>query len=88
MKHSTGDDLSMISNLMGQLRHMGMAERGDGHFYHKGRGVIHFHSDSGKIYADIGTERLEVFDGRMEINTSLTVNKVSRYIHDIEGERD
>ncbi len=59
MRHARPEDLKVISDLLNEVRKInGIRERSCGHFYFKGRGILHFHEDNGKIYADIEEERL------------------------------
>ncbi len=63
MRHARPEQLKGVSDLLNSVRKIdGIRERNYGHFYFKGRGILHFHEDSGKIYADIEEERLLLGD--------------------------
>lgn len=63
MKHAKLEDLVTIGNILEQIRSIeGLTEKTPGHFYFRGRNVLHFHTDSGEIYADICDERLRITD--------------------------
>jgi len=65
MKHSSKEDLAMIADLIERVRNTGIVkEKTEFHFYYKNRGVLHFHTDSGKLYADVLDERICLGDIR------------------------
>ncbi len=50
-----------FENILSRIRGIHeLKERTPLHFYCKGRGIIHFHFDSGNIYADVGTSRIMI----------------------------
>jgi hypothetical protein len=60
MKHAKAGDLLPVSGLLDRVRQIGgIRERTPGHFYFHGINVLHFHTDNGSIYCDIGSERLK-----------------------------
>jgi hypothetical protein len=61
MRHAGLEDLKPIESLLMEIRKVKeLKERTPGHFYYKGKNIIHFHVDNGDIYADIGDLRLKV----------------------------
>ncbi len=59
MKHAIMTDLAGISPLIEKVREInGLKERTPFHFYHSGVGVLHFHTDSGELYADVVDTRI------------------------------
>ncbi|MGP6294442.1 hypothetical protein [Caldiplasma sukawensis] len=61
MKHSKPQDLIEINELLNNIRMLvGIKEKAYGHFYFKGKGVLHFHTDFDKLYADFLDERIEL----------------------------
>lgn len=85
MKHATPDDLKSVDQLLDRVRKIqGIVEKQPGHFYHKGKNVLHFHEDHGSLFADIGDERLKV----SESSYSEIVQKVEIYISQIKLARD
>ncbi|MGP6207204.1 hypothetical protein ACNF42_04120 [Cuniculiplasma sp. SKW3] len=61
MKHSTKEDLLNLRDLLEELRKIEkIKEKSYGHFYYRGKGLLHFHTDSGKLYADFLNERIEL----------------------------
>ncbi len=50
-----------FENILSRIRGIHeLKERTPLHFYCKGRGIIHFHVDSGNIYVDVGTSRIMI----------------------------
>ncbi len=81
MKHVQPKDLESISNLLQVISHIkGIKVRQPGHFYYRGRNVLHFHEHMGVIYADIGKMRIKVEDSTKE----KIFNEVKRYMAEIE----
>ncbi len=81
MKHAKPEDLESISNLLQVISHIeGIKVRQPGHFYYRGRNVLHFHEHMGSIYADIGEMRIKVEDSSKE----EIFNEVKRYMAEIE----
>ena len=77
MKHATIEQLTPISDLLEEVRKIhGMKEKTQGHFYVKNRNVLHFHTDSGEIYADIGDIRILVSRG----SYATILHTLSEYI--------
>ncbi|MGP6239843.1 hypothetical protein ACNF40_05450 [Cuniculiplasma sp. SKW4] len=61
MKHSTEEDLINLHDLLENIRKIEkIKEKSYGHFYYRGKGLLHFHTDSGKLYADFLDERIEL----------------------------
>jgi hypothetical protein len=61
MKHATPQDMHGFENILSRIRGIHeLKERTPLHFYYKGKGIIHFHVDSGTIYADVGTSRIMI----------------------------
>ena len=59
MRHAKINELKELEELLDKVRSIeGIKERTQNHFYYKGPGILHFHSDSGQIYADVGEERI------------------------------
>lgn len=59
MKHAKADELRGMEELLDKVRSVeGIKEPAPNHFYYKGRGILHFHSDSCNIYADVFEERV------------------------------
>lgn len=88
MKHSGHDDLLRIPKLMGILKSLDFKERKEGHFYFRGKNIIHFHSDCERLFADIGEERVECFDGNEEVNTERIIKSVLNYKENIGKAKD
>ncbi len=64
MRHATEGDLKDMHNLLEKVRAIpGVKEKQFGHFYYKGKNVLHFHEDAGRIYADVGEQRIQVVEG-------------------------
>ncbi|EQB71773.1 MAG: hypothetical protein AMDU1_APLC00019G0003 [Thermoplasmatales archaeon A-plasma] len=85
MKHATSDDLKSVDQLLEKVRKIhGIAEKQPGHFYYKGKNVLHFHEENGSLFADIGDDRMKV----SEFLYSEIVRKVEIYISEIELARD
>ena len=85
MKHTTSDDLKHVYQLLTRVRKIqGIVEKQPGHFYYKGKNVLHFHEDHGSLFADIGEERIKVD----ESSYSEIVIRVEMYISQIEVARD
>jgi hypothetical protein len=54
VKHASESDLQAIASLLVQLRALpGLIEKKPGIFYRKSAAFLHFHEDSGKLFADI-----------------------------------
>jgi hypothetical protein len=61
VKHATVQDLAGFEDLITRIRSIGeLKERTPLHFYYKGRGIVHFHIDSGVIYADLAETRIRL----------------------------
>lgn len=59
MKHSSEEDLAKIADLIERVRNTGIVkEKTKFHFYHSNHSVLHFHTDCGKLYADVMDERI------------------------------
>ncbi len=59
MRHAKINELKELEELLNKVKAIeGIKERTQNHFYYKGLGILHFHSDSGQIYADVGEERI------------------------------
>ncbi|EQB71111.1 MAG: hypothetical protein AMDU1_APLC00037G0018 [Thermoplasmatales archaeon A-plasma] len=85
MKHATSDDLKSVDQLLEKVRKIqGIVEKQPGHFYHKGKNVLHFHEEHGSLFADIGDERMKV----SEFLYREIVKKVEIYISEIKLARD
>jgi hypothetical protein len=85
MKHANSDDLKSVDQLLEKVRKIqGIVEKQPGHFYHKGKNVLHFHEEHGSLFADIGDERMKV----SEFLYSEIVKKVEIYISEIKLARD
>lgn len=77
MRHARSDELDSIHVLIGELRNIdGIREKHAGHFYFKGKNVIHFHYDLGTIYADIG-------DSRIKITSPVDTDQVAGILHTV-----
>lgn len=82
MKHAKEDELKGIEELLDKVRSVeGIKERTPNHFYYKGRGILHFHSDSGNIYADVFEERVLIGTmGNMSMEAmDKTYNLIKKY---------
>lgn len=67
MRHAKREDLESLTPLLETIRGVkGIREPTFGHFYHKGKGILHFHVDDGKIYADLPDERILIVPGGLE----------------------
>ena len=85
MKHANSDDLKSVDQLLEKVRKIqGIVEKQPGHFYHKGKNVLHFHEEHGSLFADIGDERMKV----SEFLYREIVKKVEIYISEIKLARD
>jgi hypothetical protein len=74
MKHASETDLKPIATLLGQLRTLpGVTEKKPGIFYRKSAAFLHFHEDSGKLFADIKQEGEFV---RYEVGASASQAKL------------
>ncbi|MCY0851914.1 MAG: hypothetical protein OWQ34_04165 [Thermoplasma acidophilum] len=61
MRHARIEDLKDHGALLESLRMIGgIKEKAPGHFYYRGKNVIHFHTDGNAIFADVGNERVRV----------------------------
>ncbi len=75
MKHASQNELEDLYDLISRVRTIpGIKERTLYHFYFKNKGILHFHSDAGSIYADVGNERILLgMTGQMESNAKEMV---------------
>lgn len=56
MAHATSDDLSELGVMLAELRRVPvLKEKSLGCFYRKGKGVLHFHTKLGRLYAHVFT---------------------------------
>jgi len=54
MKHASAETLLLLVPLLDQIRTLAeVKEKKTGVFYRKSRAFLHFHEDSGEIYADV-----------------------------------
>lgn len=61
MKHASCSELKAISDLITRIRAFeGIREKSPCHFYYRNRNVLHFHTDSGLLYADLGERRISL----------------------------
>ncbi len=61
MRHATIEDINDHGKLIESLRIIrGIKEKAPGHFYYKGKSVIHFHIDGNSVFADVGNDRILV----------------------------
>lgn len=61
MRHAKPEDLIQISDLLASVRRItNIKERTPCHFYFKGVNVLHFHIDGERLFADVGTMRIDV----------------------------
>lgn len=82
MQHATVEDLEKVDQLIIAIRAIdGLKERQVGHFYYRGKNVIHFHEDKGVIYADIGNEGVSVTD----FSSSKILRKVLLYVEEVDN---
>ena len=59
MRHAKAEELKELKEWLCKVKEIeGIRERTPNHFYYKGLGILHFHYDSGQIYADVGEERI------------------------------
>jgi hypothetical protein len=73
MKHVGTQALDRLEPLLTQLREVpGIKEKKRGTFYKKSKALVHFHEDSGDLFADVRTteewERLRVTTKREQAN--------------------
>ncbi|MGL4573617.1 MAG: hypothetical protein ACRCV9_02390 [Burkholderiaceae bacterium] len=74
MRHASEADLKPIVALLAQLRALpGITEKKPGIFYRKSAAFLHFHEDSGKLFADIKQDGEFV---RYEIGASASQAKL------------
>ncbi|HLH86398.1 MAG TPA: hypothetical protein VKU79_06010 [Thermoplasmataceae archaeon] len=67
MHHAKREELEPLAPLLETIRGIKeIKEPTFGHFYHKGKGILHFHVDEGKIYADLLDERILIVPGGLE----------------------
>ncbi len=91
MKHATIDDLFEINTLIGNIRTMkNINEKSQGHFYYKGKNVLHFHIENSIIYADIGNTRIIVGNNvdcfnRIIDNTKEYINEIDKLQYNKQG---
>ncbi|MCL4345102.1 MAG: hypothetical protein M1496_01910 [Candidatus Thermoplasmatota archaeon] len=65
MRHASIEDLKNLEDLLDNIRKIrNIREKTPGHFYFKGKGILHFHTDFGKLYADLYDMRIDM--GSME----------------------
>jgi len=80
MRHANIKDLSQHALLLEKIRIIpGVTEKTPGHFYYKGRNVIHFHINETELYADIGEQRILL----RKNNYDHIISLVAAYIHSI-----
>lgn len=61
MRHASCNELNSVSDLIDRIRTVeGISERSPCHFYFKNRGILHFHLDSGLLYADVDDQRIDL----------------------------
>ncbi|MFM2399792.1 MAG: hypothetical protein RL341_1949 [Pseudomonadota bacterium] len=74
MRHASEANLKPIAALLAQLRALsGITEKKPGIFYKKATAFLHFHEDSGKLFADIKQEGEFV---RYEVGASASQAKL------------
>ncbi len=84
VKHASMEDLKGHHSLLMSIRAIrGIQERTPGHFYYRGKSVIHFHTDNTHIYADIGDRRVIVVEHKYDVITRLLLS----YMRSLESHR-
>jgi hypothetical protein len=88
MRHTILDEVGKINILSKELRDIdGIRERQIGHFYFKGKNVIHFHTDQDDIYADIVHSRIKLNLPVDTVQRAKILYLVSQYMIKITEER-
>lgn len=68
MRHARPDDLDALEPLLVQVRQMGvLVEKSRGVFYRGPKAFLHFHEDSGDLFADL---RIGAEFERMRVTTA------------------
>lgn len=68
MRHATHEDLDRLESLLADLRGLPqLRERKRGYFSRGSRAFLHFHEDSGDLYADV---RLDAEFERMKVTSA------------------
>ncbi|WP_393971989.1 hypothetical protein OXIME_000586 [Oxyplasma meridianum] len=88
MRHASVDEVERIQIILKELRNIdGIRENQIGHFYFKGKNVIHFHTHQDDIYADIGDTRIKLTLPMDTVQIAEILNNVNQYMIKIAEER-
>ncbi len=82
MKHAKIEELSEVDTLIESIRRIkNIKETTQGHFYYKGKNVLHFYIDKSSIYADIGNIRIMI-ENKQECFKTI-IDNIQAYIEEI-----
>ena len=82
MKHAKIEELSEVDTLMESIRRIkNIKEITPGHFYYRGKNVLHFHIDKSSIFADIGNIRMMIENNEECFKT--IIDNIQAYIEEI-----
>ena len=82
VKHAKIEELYEVDTLMEGIRRIkNLKETIPGHFYYKGKNVLHFHIDRSSIYADVGNTRIMI-ENKQECFKTI-IDNIQAYIEEI-----
>ena len=86
VRHAKIEDLSNIEPLLVKIRNVrNLKEKQPGHFYFKGKNIVHFHADNSTLFVDIGDSRTKISGSSDPGEIDDIIRKILEYMDEVSG---